>query len=197
MSSRSPRNRRPIPESARPDPCLRRRSNRPYPALAPSLKAPRVAFGASSACGVAPGSAFEYLRPNLARILAPAPGAGGFLEACGLRLDRNSSCRPLWPRAAPRQRSTTGRMNSTRSDVRIKAKAADRLLWEAGWAGSALKVRRAGSGTPSPKPTTSRVPSEGNESHQIGGGVRHRRAQQRLVAIIRHAHREERAALER
>ena len=62
-------------------------------------------------------------------------------------------------------------------------------------AASGLKVMRVGNGKPSPKPTTSRVPSEGTKATQIGRRVGHRRAQQRLVAVVGHAHREQRAAL--
>ena len=54
---------------------------------------------------------------------------------------------------------------------------------------------RVGSGTPAPNANTSPVPSDGMNDSRLGAGVGHRRADQRLVAVVRQPHHEQRAAL--
>ena len=61
--------------------------------------------------------------------------------------------------------------------------------------GTSRKFMRVGSGTPAPKANTSRGAERRDEDEQAGAGVRHRRADQRLVAVVRQPHHEHRAAL--
>ena len=63
--------------------------------------------------------------------------------------------------------------------------------------GSSLKLSRVGSATPEPKANTSPRAKRRHEGQQICGRIGNRRADQRLVAVVRHPHDEQRRCIGR
>ena len=82
-----------------------------------------------------------------------------------------------------------------RPPIWLAGSPANASLRGSNWRGNSANVSRVGNGMPTPKAKRLAGAERGHEGEQVGGRVGDRRAQQGLVAVVRHAHGEQRAAL--